>query len=149
MKQLSTSTGRENTQSSLLKYMCKLLNAMKIRNIFFDIIDLKLLASTYLLIATQDLLTTESTVSQAPLNIQAHKSELACLSVNREGTLLATASHKGTLIRVWDTARRVLLAELRRGSDPATLYWWVKIEYKSMCYSFLPSFSGLLPLNVT
>ncbi|XP_045618016.1 WD repeat domain phosphoinositide-interacting protein 4 isoform X1 [Procambarus clarkii] len=69
-----------------------------------------------------DLLTTESTVSQAPLTVQAHKSELACLSVNREGTLLATASHKGTLIRVFDTARRVLLAELRRGSDPATLY---------------------------
>ncbi|XP_064112935.1 WD repeat domain phosphoinositide-interacting protein 4-like [Macrobrachium nipponense] len=69
-----------------------------------------------------DVLTTESTVSQAPLTVQAHKSELACLSINREGTFLATASHKGTLIRVWDTARRVLLAELRRGSDPATLY---------------------------
>ncbi|XP_066985367.1 WD repeat domain phosphoinositide-interacting protein 4-like isoform X1 [Macrobrachium rosenbergii] len=69
-----------------------------------------------------DVLTTESTVSQAPLTVQAHKSELACLSINREGTFLATASHKGTLIRVWDTARRVLLSELRRGSDPATLY---------------------------
>ncbi|CAL4160484.1 unnamed protein product, partial [Meganyctiphanes norvegica] len=69
-----------------------------------------------------DLLTTESTTSQAPITVQAHQSELACLSINREGTLLATASSKGTLIRVWDTARRVQLAELRRGSDPATIF---------------------------
>ncbi len=30
----------------------------------------------------------------------------------------------GTLIRVWDTIKRTLLVELRRGSDPATLYWY-------------------------
>ncbi|XP_076058265.1 WD repeat domain phosphoinositide-interacting protein 4-like isoform X2 [Oratosquilla oratoria] len=69
-----------------------------------------------------DLLTTESTVSQAPLTVQAHQNELACLSLNRDGTDLATSSHKCTLIRVWDTSRRVQLSELRRGSDPATLY---------------------------
>nr|CAD7412074.1 unnamed protein product [Timema poppensis] len=36
--------------------------------------------------------------------------------------MVATASNKGTLIRVWDTTRRAQLVELRRGSDPATLY---------------------------
>ena len=83
----------------------------------------KKLRTNHIKMCFQDLLTTETTVSQAPFTIPAHQSELACLSINREGTLLATASLKGTLIRVWDTARRVLLAELRRGSDPATLYW--------------------------
>lgn len=36
---------------------------------------------------------------------------------------VATASVRGTLIRVFDTTRKTLLVELRRGSDPATLYW--------------------------
>lgn len=40
-----------------------------------------------------------------------------------QGTRVATASVKGTLIRVWDTTRKILLVELRRGSDVATVYW--------------------------
>ena len=33
--------------------------------------------------------------------IQAHKSPISALSLNSTGTLLATASDKGTVIRVW------------------------------------------------
>ncbi|CAG5075229.1 Similar to wdr45: WD repeat domain phosphoinositide-interacting protein 4 (Danio rerio) [Cotesia congregata] len=47
---------------------------------------------------------------------------LACLAVNPNGTMVATASAQGTLVRVWDSVRRQLLVELRRGADPATLY---------------------------
>ena len=36
--------------------------------------------------------------------------------------MIASASVKGTLIRIWDSVRRVMLVELRRGSDQATLY---------------------------
>lgn len=32
---------------------------------------------------------------------------------------------QGTLIRVFDTQTKNLLVELRRGADPATLYWSV------------------------
>ncbi|KAJ4446711.1 hypothetical protein ANN_13408 [Periplaneta americana] len=71
----------------------------------------------------KDLANTEAGMSCAPVTINAHRGELACLAVNQQGTLIATASSKGTLIRVWDTARRNQLVELRRGSDPATLYW--------------------------
>ncbi|XP_052266608.1 WD repeat domain phosphoinositide-interacting protein 4-like isoform X2 [Dreissena polymorpha] len=58
----------------------------------------------------------------APVTIHAHKGEVACLAVNQNGTLLATASVKGTLIRVYDTTKKTMQLELRRGADPAKLY---------------------------
>ena len=69
-----------------------------------------------------NLATTEEKVSSAPVTINAHKTELAVISVNQQGTMIATASVKGTLIRIWDSMQRVMLVELRRGSDPAILY---------------------------
>lgn len=56
-------------------------------------------------------------------NIFSEKGALACLAVNASGTMVATASAQGTLVRVWDGFRRNLLVELRRGVDPATVYW--------------------------
>lgn len=69
-----------------------------------------------------DLCTNEPGTSLCPVTINAHQSELACLALNQHGTLLATASIKGTLIRVFDTLQKNLVVELRRGADPATLY---------------------------
>lgn len=69
-----------------------------------------------------DLTTTERRVSQAPVSINAHKNELVCLAINQQGSMVATASTKGTLIRIWDTARRVQLVELRRGADQARIH---------------------------
>ena len=37
--------------------------------------------------------------------ISAHDSELACLQLTLDGSMLATASEKGTLIRVYDAAK--------------------------------------------
>lgn len=54
--------------------------------------------------------------------ISAHDSPLACLQLSLDGTVLATASEKGTLIRVYDTARATLLHEFRRGADRAQIY---------------------------
>ncbi|KAM7293559.1 WD repeat domain phosphoinositide-interacting protein 4 [Ixodes scapularis] len=69
-----------------------------------------------------DLSATEPSSSLSPVTIPAHQNEIACLALNQTGTMLATASQKGTLIRVFDTFKRTLLVELRRGTDPATLY---------------------------
>ncbi|XP_076362152.1 WD repeat domain phosphoinositide-interacting protein 4-like isoform X2 [Tachypleus tridentatus] len=69
-----------------------------------------------------DLSTTERGMSSAPFTISAHQAEIACIAVNQQGTMVATASKKGTLIRVFDTTKRTQLVELRRGADPATLY---------------------------
>lgn len=43
------------------------------------------------------------------------------MSMNYDGTLLATASERGTLIRVYKSIDGTLLHEVRRGSEPAEI----------------------------
>ena len=61
-----------------------------------------------------------NSLAQPPI-ITAHESKIACLCVNRNGTLLATASDKGTLVRIFDVKDGKLLIELRRGSKNADI----------------------------
>ncbi len=51
--------------------------------------------------------------------IPAHSSDLAQIALNRDATWVATASDKGTLIRIFDVLSGTLLHELRRGLDRA------------------------------
>mmetsp|Transcript_112960 Transcript_112960/g.300076 ORF Transcript_112960/g.300076 Transcript_112960/m.300076 type:complete len:440 (-) Transcript_112960:103-1422(-) len=54
--------------------------------------------------------------------IAAHESAIAAMSIDSTGTLLATASDKGTILRVYDTASGARLQELRRGADRAEIH---------------------------
>ena len=54
--------------------------------------------------------------------IQAHKSPISFLSINSAGTLLATASDKGTVIRVWSVPGAEKLYQFRRGTREARIY---------------------------
>ncbi|KAL1927544.1 hypothetical protein VTP01DRAFT_3781 [Rhizomucor pusillus] len=54
--------------------------------------------------------------------VQAHKSPVSCMTMNSEGTLLATASEKGTVIRVFSVPDASKVFQFRRGSYPARIY---------------------------
>ncbi|GAA6005689.1 hypothetical protein JCM10207_005296 [Rhodosporidiobolus poonsookiae] len=54
--------------------------------------------------------------------ILAHESALSALATTPSGSLLATSSSKGTLVRVWDPTTSYLMKELRRGTDTAEIF---------------------------
>ncbi|KAA8536855.1 hypothetical protein F0562_029333 [Nyssa sinensis] len=54
--------------------------------------------------------------------IMAHDSRIACFALTQDGRLLATASSKGTLVRIFNTLDGSLLQEVRRGADRAEIY---------------------------
>ena len=54
--------------------------------------------------------------------IQAHDNVLACLALSDDGQRIATASEKGTLIRIFQTSTGSKLQEVRRGADPAKIF---------------------------
>ncbi|KAF5380195.1 hypothetical protein D9615_006237 [Tricholomella constricta] len=54
--------------------------------------------------------------------IQAHKAPISFLSINSTGTLLASASDKGTVIRVWSIPAAEKLYQFRRGTREARIY---------------------------
>ena len=61
----------------------------------------------------------------SPINnpiINAHNSNLACLEINFNGTILATASEKGTIIRIIEVSTGNILDEFRRGTENAEIF---------------------------
>ncbi|RZC55566.1 hypothetical protein C5167_014425 [Papaver somniferum] len=54
--------------------------------------------------------------------IMAHDSRIACFALTQDGRTLATASSKGTLVRIFNTFDGTLLQEVRRGTDRAEIY---------------------------
>jgi len=53
--------------------------------------------------------------------IEAHESTLRALVLTADGGKLATASHKGTIVRVWDVATSQNIYEFRRGVERANI----------------------------
>ncbi|KAG7719830.1 hypothetical protein KL949_001409 [Ogataea haglerorum] len=54
--------------------------------------------------------------------IEAHRTSLAAIALSKDGLLLATASDKGTIIRVFSVATGIKLYQFRRGTYPTKIY---------------------------
>nr|VZI44181.1 unnamed protein product [Spirometra erinaceieuropaei] len=65
--------------------------------------------------------TSSATSMPPPRQIVAHENPLVALTLNPEGSLMATASQRGTLVRIFSTRGLELLQELRRGTNPALI----------------------------
>ena len=65
--------------------------------------------------------------------INAHENNIAYITLSYDGSLLATASEQGTLIRIFNTDNGDLLQEVRRGKD--------KADIKYICFE--PNFKFL------
>ncbi|KAJ2835280.1 autophagy protein [Coemansia erecta] len=72
--------------------------------------------------ATTDVMVFDANACEAINIIQAHKSPVSCLAMNRDGTMLATASDKGTVIRVFSLPGAQKIAQFRRGAYPAKIH---------------------------
>ena len=54
--------------------------------------------------------------------LKAHNSSLRCIALSPDGSLLATTSQQGTLVRVYSTRTTDRIAEFRRGMDHSIIY---------------------------
>ncbi|GAV86978.1 WD40 domain-containing protein [Cephalotus follicularis] len=54
--------------------------------------------------------------------VSAHDSKIVALALTQDGSFMATASSKGTLIRIFNTRDASLLQEVRRGAERAYIY---------------------------
>ena len=78
--------------------------------------------STYVPPTSGEVLIFDTLTLKAVNVIEAHRSPLCCIALNSEGTLLATASETGTIIRVFSVPRGQKLYQFRRGTYPSTIY---------------------------
>lgn len=78
--------------------------------------------STYVPPTSGEVLIFDTLTLKAVNVVEAHRSPLCCIALNSEGTLLATASETGTIIRVFGVPRGQKLYQFRRGTYPSTIY---------------------------
>ena len=68
--------------------------------------------------------------------IHAHENNIAYIVLSHDGSLLATASEQGTLIRIFNTENGNILQEVRRGKDKADIkYICFEPNYKFIAAS--------------
>lgn len=66
-------------------------------------------------------ISTFNNCSSPPIHIHAHNHPIAVMKFSPDGSLLATASEKGTVIRIFDTVNGRQLSAFRRGSIPSNI----------------------------
>ena len=78
--------------------------------------------STYIAPTSGEVLIFDALKLEALNVVEAHRAPLSCIALNNDGTLLATASETGTIIRVFSLPKGTKLYQFRRGTYPSTIY---------------------------
>jgi autophagy-related protein 18 len=78
--------------------------------------------STYVAPTSGEVLIFDAVKLEALNVVEAHRAPLSCIALNNDGTVLATASETGTIIRVFALPSGNKLYQFRRGSYPSTIY---------------------------
>ena len=78
--------------------------------------------STHIPPTTGEVLLFDAVKLEAINVVEAHRSPLSCITFNNEGTAMATASDKGTIIRVFSVPDAHKLYQFRRGSMPSRIF---------------------------
>merc|ERR1711939_1080199 len=78
--------------------------------------------STHIPPTTGEVLLFDTAKLEAINVVEAHRSPLSSVSFNNEGTVMATASDKGTIIRVFSVPDAHKLYQFRRGSMPSRIF---------------------------
>ncbi|KAH3687055.1 hypothetical protein WICPIJ_001969 [Wickerhamomyces pijperi] len=69
-----------------------------------------------------DVIVFDAQTLQPAVVIEAHKTSIAALTISYDGTLLASASDKGTIVRVFDIESGTKLFQFRRGTYPTKIH---------------------------
>ncbi|KAI2642008.1 protein-vacuolar targeting protein Atg18 [Xylaria nigripes] len=77
---------------------------------------------SYAPVTSGDVLIYDTSTLKSVNVVEAHRAPLSCIALNNEGTLLATASETGTIIRVFSVPKGQKLYQFRRGTYPSTIY---------------------------
>lgn len=56
------------------------------------------------------------------ISVKAHENSIYTMKLSNDGSLLATASERGTMIRIFDTIKGKMIQEVRRGTGDAKIY---------------------------
>ncbi|CCE66090.1 hypothetical protein TPHA_0O01210 [Tetrapisispora phaffii CBS 4417] len=78
--------------------------------------------NTHKIIKNGDVILFNLVTLQPTMVVEAHKGTIAALALNNEGTLLATASEKGTIVRVFSVETGAKLYQFRRGTYPTNVH---------------------------
>jgi autophagy-related protein 18 len=78
-------------------------------------------ASLYSPVTNGSVLIYDTLTLKAVNVIEAHNTPLSCVALNHDGTLLATASETGTIIRVFSVPQGQKLFQFRRGTYPTVI----------------------------
>lgn len=78
--------------------------------------------STHIPPTTGEVLLFDTLKLEAVNVVEAHRSPLSCMTFNSEGSILATASDKGTIIRIFSVPDGHKLYQFRRGSMPSRIF---------------------------